>query len=64
MTARDDLARCDLEMAECAAYDGPDLVGAAMGWADYAVEKELILEELSKKTTESTTPITLVIDKI
>ena len=42
----DELARCDREMAECAAYDGPDLTGAAMGWADNAIEKELILSEL------------------
>lgn len=47
MSAQDELARCDRQMAECAAYDGPDLVGAAMGWADYAVEKELILREAS-----------------
>lgn len=47
MSALDDLARCDREMAQCAAYDGPDLVGAATGWADNAIEKELILSELS-----------------
>ena len=52
MSARDDLARCDREMQQCAAYDGPDLVGAAMGWADYAIEKELILSRLGQDYQE------------
>jgi hypothetical protein len=41
-----DLAKCDREIAECAAYEGPDEVGAAMGWADNMIEKEYILREM------------------
>lgn len=58
------LAQCDREIAQCADYDGPDLVGAAMGWADWSVEKELILQELPENNTESTISIPLVIGKI
>lgn len=42
----DELARCEREIAACAAYDGPDLVGALMGWADNVIEKELIIREI------------------
>lgn len=44
-----DLAQCEREIAECAAYAGPDAVGAAMGWADNQVEKQMIWESMGLK---------------
>jgi hypothetical protein len=41
-----DLARCEREIAEAAAYRGADEVGACMGWADWMIEREYILAEL------------------
>lgn len=41
-----DLRQCQREIAECAAYEGPDEVGAAMGWADNQIEREMIMAEL------------------
>lgn len=44
-----DLERCEREIAACAAYDGPDLAGAAMGWADNQVEKQMIWKSMGLK---------------
>ena len=41
-----DLAQCEREIAECAAYDGPDKMGALMGEVDARIEREYILREL------------------
>ena len=43
---RHELERCDREIAKAAEYSGPEEVLAAMGWADWSIEKELILQEL------------------
>lgn len=47
----DDISQCDREIAACADYDGPDLVGALMGWADWTIEKELIMEEIERMSS-------------
>lgn len=35
------------ERDKCAAYEGPDMAGACMGWADWSVEVMLLERELS-----------------
>ena len=41
-----DLRQCEEEIARCAEYEGPDELMALMGWADWSIERELILQEL------------------
>lgn len=48
MTREEQLARGEREIAECAAYDGPDLVGAAMGWADNMIERQFIMDDIAQ----------------
>lgn len=48
-----DLQQCEEEIAECAAYTGPDEVGALMGWADNMIEREYILREIQSSEYES-----------
>lgn len=52
-----DLAQCDREIAECAAYEGPDEVGALMGWADWNVEKQMIYEEFLATKSQRFEPV-------
>lgn len=44
MSATDQLAVCDRNIAECKAYAGPDDMGALIGWADWEAEKQMISE--------------------
>lgn len=36
------IRRCELEMADCEAYVGPDGFGATLGWLDWYTERELL----------------------
>jgi hypothetical protein len=46
-----DLSQCEREIAECAAYEGPDKMGALLGEVDARIEREYILQELKSEAS-------------